>query len=111
MKEKIILGLTLCAMLFALCLSRSRRSSRTKIPRIGYLICGSICSGHCIRPLDPFRQGLRELRLCRGRKTFAHCLFRMGGKIKSSVSPQLAAELVRLKVDIMKVTADGPIPP
>src|SRR5262249_57071301 len=74
-----------------------------KIPRIGYLI-GQSRSTAAVR-IAPFRQGLRELGYVEGK----NIVIEWGSSEKKlGPLPALAAELVRLKVDII-VTA-GPIP-
>jgi len=101
MNRKITV-LTLCAMLLALCLP-ARAQQPKKIPRIGYLI-GQSRSTAAVR-IDPFRQGLRELGYVEGK----NIVIEWGSsEEKLGPLPALAAELVRLKVDII-VTA-GPIP-
>ena len=100
MNRKITV-LTLCAMLLALCASAAAQP--VKIPRIGYLI-GQSRSTASVR-IDPFRQGLRELGYVDGK----NIVIEWGSsEEKLDPLPALAAELVRLKVDII-VTA-GPIP-
>src|SRR5499426_2173936 len=101
MNRKITV-LTLCAMLLALCLP-ARAQQPKKIPRIGYLI-GQSRSTAAVR-IDPFRQGLRKLGYVEGK----NIVIEWGSsEEKLGPLPALAAELVRLKVDII-VTA-GPIP-
>jgi putative ABC transport system substrate-binding protein len=74
-----------------------------KIPRIGYLI-GQSRSTASVR-IDPFRQGMRELGYVEGK----NIVIEWGSsEQKVEALSALAAELVRLKVDII-VTA-GPIP-
>jgi putative tryptophan/tyrosine transport system substrate-binding protein len=67
-----------------------------KIPRIGYL------SGGGAR-IDAFRQGLRELAYVEGKNIIIEWRSAEG---KLDRLPALAAELVRLKVDVI-VTAGG----
>src|SRR5262245_57758358 len=93
MKEKIRV-LTLCAMLFALCASAEAQQPK-KIPRIGFLVPGS-ASGYAIL-VDAFRQGLRELGYVEGKNIIIEYRYTEG---KEGPLPELAAELVRLKVDI-----------
>ena len=63
MKEKIR-GLTLCAVLFALCIPADAQQP-TKIPRIGYL-AGSSPSTILAR-IEAFRKGLRDLGYVEGK--------------------------------------------
>ena len=101
MIKKIIL-LALCFLLFAPCFPT--QAQPTKIPRIGHLIViGSSLSPSSAR-LDPFRQGLRELGYVEGKNIIIEWRSAEG---KLDRVPALAAELVRLEVDVI-VTA-GPI--
>ncbi len=74
-----------------------------KVPRIGYLI-GTFPSVDSAR-IKPFRQGLRELGYVEGKNIIIEWRY---AEEKPERMSELAAELVRLKVDII-VTA-GPIP-
>jgi putative tryptophan/tyrosine transport system substrate-binding protein len=100
MKKKITV-LTLSAMLFALAFSVDAQQP-TKAPRIGYLTNTSL-SGNAART-EAFRQGLRELGYVEGKNIVIEWRY-LEGKPDRLLS--LAAELVRLKVDII-VTA-GPL--
>jgi putative ABC transport system substrate-binding protein len=81
-------------MLHALCCSAWAQQP-AKVPRIGILI-GSSASANAAR-IEAFRQGLRELGYVEG-KNFVIEFRSAEGKIDRF--PELAAELVRLKVDI-----------
>ncbi len=100
MKKKLTF-LTLCALLFALCWSAEAQQP-TKIPRIGYL-GGNSPSSNPDR-IEPFRQGLRELGYVEGKNIVIEWRHHEG---KLDRLPALAAELVRLKVDII-VTVGPP---
>jgi putative ABC transport system substrate-binding protein len=100
--RKKVMHLTLCAMLFELCISAHAQQS-AKIPRIGYLTAGSL-SAQSAR-INALRQGLRELGYVEGKNIVIEWRSTEG---KLDRLPALAAELVRLRVDII-VTA-GPIP-
>jgi putative tryptophan/tyrosine transport system substrate-binding protein len=100
MKIKIIL-LALCSLLLAPCSSVDAQQP-TKVPRIGYLTNTSL-SGNAART-EAFRQGLRELGYVEGKNIVIEWRY-LEGKPDRLLS--LAAELVRLKVDII-VTA-GPL--
>jgi len=99
MKKKIAV-LFHCAMLLALCLSVEAQQPK-KVPRIGYLIATSpsVISAR----IDAFRQGLRELGYVEGKSIVID--YRWAER-KLDRLPALAAELVRLNVDVI-VTA-GP---
>jgi ABC-type uncharacterized transport system substrate-binding protein len=74
-----------------------------KVPRIGFLsgVSPSTLSGR----VDSFRQGLRELGYVEGKNIVIEWRFAEG---KLDNLPALAAELVRLKVDVI-VTAAPPV--
>jgi ABC-type uncharacterized transport system substrate-binding protein len=90
-----VLCAALCAMLFALC-HPAEAQQPTKIARIGVLISGrpSIAS----RRIQAFKSGLRELGYVEGKNITLEYRY-AEGKVES-VS-DLAANLVRLKVDII----------
>ena len=100
MKKKLTV-LTLCAMLFALCVPVSAQQPK-KVSRIGYLI-GSSPSAYAART-EVFRQGLRELGYVEGKNIIIEYRYAEG---KFDRLPSLASELVRLKVDVI-VTGGGP---
>jgi putative ABC transport system substrate-binding protein len=102
MKRKITV-LALCAMLFALC-SSARAQQPKKIPRIGFLD-NSTASGSAVR-LEAFRQELIKLGWIEGKNFAIEYRF---AEQKLERLPELAAELVRLKVDLI-VTTGGPTP-
>ena len=95
---KKIVRVVLCTMLFALSLSAEAQQP-TKIPRIGYL--GAVSLSTNSARTDAFRQGLRELGYVEGKNIVIEWRSAEG---KLDRLPALAAELVRLKVDII-VTA------
>src|SRR4030095_14788805 len=93
--KKIITVLTLCAMLFALCFS-SEAQQPMKVPRVGYLSAPSR-SAQSARH-DAFRQGLRELGYMEGKNIVIEWRYAEG---QLERLPDLAAELVRLKVAVI----------
>ncbi|MGH7832102.1 MAG: ABC transporter substrate binding protein, partial [Candidatus Binatia bacterium] len=100
--SKKILYLALSALLCA-CLSAEAQQTK-KVPRIGFL--GAAASASALsRRLDAFRQGLRELGYVEGKNIVIEL---RSAEAKLDRLPALAAELVRLKVDVI-VTA-GPLP-
>ena len=101
MKKKIT-ALTLCAMLLALYASAAAQQP-TKIPRIGYLGAASL-SAMAARN-EAFRQGLRELGYVEGKNIVIEWRYADG---KFDRLPTLAAELVRLKVDVIVTAAALP---
>ena len=96
-----VLCLALCAMLFALSYSASAQQP-AKVPRIGYLSALSP-SAESSR-LQGFRQGLRDLGYVDGKNIIIESRFAEG---KLDRFPGLAAELVRLKVEVI-VTGGSP---
>ena len=96
MKRKITI-LTLCAMLFALCGSVDAQQPG-KIFRLGFLD-GSTASGMA-GLLDAFRQELNRLGWIDGKTITIEYRF---GEQQNERLPELAAELVRLKVDLIVV--------
>ena len=99
MSNKIIC-LALSAMLFALSLSAEAQQP-TKIPRIGYLGFGSPST--IPDRIEAFRQGLRELGYVEGKNIIIEWRHAEG---KADRLPSLAAELLRLKVEI--IVTNGP---
>jgi ABC-type uncharacterized transport system substrate-binding protein len=94
MKKKITV-LSLCAMLLALCVSAEAQQP-TKIPWIGFL--GVSSASTLAARIEAFRQGLRELGYVEGKSIVIEYRWAEG---KFDRLPALAAELVRLKVDII----------
>src|SRR5262249_46762875 len=96
MKRKVTV-LTLSAMLFALCGSVDGQQTG-KVARIGYLDSGT-ASGSAVL-LDAFRQELRKLGWSEGKNITIEYRF---AEQKPERTPELAADLVRLKVDLIMV--------
>ena len=96
MSQKI-LCFALSAMLLALCFPAEAQQPK-KGPRIGYQSAGS--SGE---REEAFRQGLRELGYVEGQNIVIEWRFAQG---KPDQVPRNAAELVRLKVDV--IVTGGP---
>ena len=95
--NKTTFGFIVCAMLFALCFSVEAQQPK-KIPRIGYL--GG--PPPLLDRREAFLQGLRELGYLEGKNIIIEW---RSGEGKSERVPALAAELVRLKVDV--IVTDG----
>jgi len=100
---KKVIGLALGALLFVLSVS-AHAQQPGKIPRIGFLDNGT-ASGTAVL-LEPFRQELSKLGWVEGKNIAIEYRF---AEQKSERLPELAAELVRLKVDLI-VTSGGPTP-
>ncbi len=99
--SKNVMRLTLCAMLFTLCVPAAAQQT-IKVARIGFLV-GSSPSASAAR-IEAFRQGLRELRYVEGKNVVIEW---RSAEENLDRLPALAAELVRLKVDVI-VTAGAP---
>jgi ABC-type uncharacterized transport system substrate-binding protein len=99
MKNKIAV-LAICAMLFALCFSVEAQQA-TKVPRIGYLSVSSPSAN--VGRIEAFRQGLRELGYVEGKNIVIEWRYAEG---KFDRLPTLAAELVRLKIEV--IVTSGP---
>jgi ABC-type uncharacterized transport system substrate-binding protein len=102
MRKKISL-LALCAMLFALC-SFADAQQTGKIYRIGYLDT-SVASGMAVL-LDAFRQELSKLGWIEGKNINIEYRFAEQNNERLAA---LAAELVRLKVDLIVASGIGPV--
>jgi ABC-type uncharacterized transport system substrate-binding protein len=100
MRQKII-GFALSTLLLALC--GSAEAQQTKVPRIGYLLSGSP-STTTPEFREAFIQGLRDLGYVEGTNIAIEYRWAQG---KLDRLPELAAELVRLKVDIILAPNSG----
>ena len=104
MKRKVTF-LALCAMLFALCFSAEAQQPK-KVPRIGYLSSSDPATESARS--EAIRLALRERGYIEGQNIAIEYRYAEG---KRDRFPELAAELVRLKVDIIVVAggnADDP---
>lgn len=99
MNKKIVLWLL--ATVFVAAASLSEAQNPAKVPRIGYLSAGPSGSSPNI---EAFRQGLRALGYAEGQTIAIEYRYAAG---KHDRLPNLAADLVRLKVDII-VTDSSP---
>jgi putative ABC transport system substrate-binding protein len=102
MKKKIVF-LTLCAMLLALSGFAEAQQPSAKVPRIGFLSPQS--ESRSADRAEAFRKGLRDLGYSEGKNIVIE--YRWANGINDRL-PDLAAELVRLKVDVI-VTSGGTI--
>jgi putative tryptophan/tyrosine transport system substrate-binding protein len=93
--RKEVIGFALCAMLFALSVSAEAQQPK-KIPRIGYL--SAVSRSTNATRVEAFRQGLSELGYVEGKNIVIEWRYAEG---KLDRVPALAAELVRLKVDVI----------
>ncbi len=87
-------GLLVVVVLLVGCVGMAEAQQPGKIPRIGYLVPRSALETR----EEAFRQGLRDLGYVEGKNIIVEYRFAEG---KSERLPELAAELVRLKVDVI----------
>jgi ABC-type uncharacterized transport system substrate-binding protein len=97
-----IFCVALSTMLFALSFPAAAQQPK-KVPRIGFL-SGASSSAVASRT-EAFRQGLRELGYVEGKNIVIEWRYAEG---KLDRLPALAAELVRLKVDVIVSSAPSP---
>ncbi len=85
-------------LLLAAPLAAVTAQPREKVPRVGYLTAGSHADQGRQRRFEAFRQGLRELGYAEGRNITIESRWAEG---KDDRYPTIAADLVRLKVDVI----------
>src|SRR5262249_26364612 len=100
MNRRKLGSFALCAMLLVLGFPADAQQP-AKVPRIGYLV-GASLSTNAAR-IEAFRHGLRELSYVEGKNIVIDWRSAEG---KSNRLPELAADLVRLKVDV--IVTGGP---
>jgi putative ABC transport system substrate-binding protein len=96
--RKTVISFTLCAILFALC-HPVEAQQPTKIPRIGYLAAGDPATEST--RAEAIRLAMRERGYIEGQNIATEYRYAEG---KLDWFPELAAELVRLKVDVIVVS-------
>src|SRR5215831_5401532 len=94
MKKKIP-GFAICALLLVFCLPVQAQPSK-KVPRVGILIADSASTS--TTRIEAFRQGLRDLGYVEGPNITLEYRFAEGVNDRF---PNLASELVQLKVDVI----------
>ena len=99
--SKSLFSIALCVVLLALCASAEAQQTG-KTFRIGFLDRGTAASAvH----LDAFRRELNKLGWVEGKSLIIEYRFAEG---KTERLPELGAELVRLKVDLIVATGSEP---
>jgi putative tryptophan/tyrosine transport system substrate-binding protein len=101
--SRSVFGFTLCALLVALSVFAEAQQPK-KVPRIGYLAPGDAATDSA--RAEGIRLALRERGYIEGQNIAIEYRYAEG---KPDRYPELAAELVRLKVDII-VVAGGELP-
>src|SRR5678816_4898087 len=99
MKKAAVPSILVAVVLLALEVTAEAQQAK-KVPRIGILFIGSRNQPH----LDSFELGLRERGYTEGKNIAFEYRYAEG---RQDRLPELAAELVRLKVDVIVVTADS----
>jgi ABC-type uncharacterized transport system substrate-binding protein len=102
MNQKVILSLLAASVL--ICFQLAEAQQAEKVPRIGYL-SQLDPAGESTRS-EPFRLALRELGYIEGQNIATEYRYAEG---KLDRLPELAAELVRLKVDVIVTGGDNPV--
>jgi len=92
----------LCAMLLVLC-AVAEAQQQKKIPRIGFLAINSVSAS--APSVEAFRLGLRQLGYVEGQNILIEWRYADG---RSDRLPDLAAELVRIKIDVIVTSATSP---
>jgi putative ABC transport system substrate-binding protein len=101
MGGKIFVWLLATLLLTTVCPAEAQQPA--KVPRIGLLYSVSVSSG--APRIEAFRQGLRELGYVEGKSILLEDRY---ADSKEDRVPALAAELVRLKVDVIVTSNSGP---
>ena len=101
MNKRKLGSFALVASFFALCFSAEAQQP-TKIPRVGYLVANFPSTNPARN--EAFRQALRELGYVEGKNILIEPRYTEG---KLDRLPALAAELVRLKVDVIVTGGAG----
>jgi ABC-type uncharacterized transport system substrate-binding protein len=98
-------GIVVFAVTFAMCGAVARAQQPAKVSRIGFLSAASPSSMSA--RVEAFRQGLRELGYVEGKNIVIESRYAEGKLDRLS---ELAAELVRLKLEV--IVSGGPaVPP
>src|SRR3989338_10744107 len=101
MRKKVILLLTFAFILASAQLAEAQQAK--KVPRIGYLFTGSRSFVPASSTFNAFLQGLHELGYIEGKNIAIEYRYAEG---KPNRYPELASELVRLKVDVIFTSSD-----
>ena len=102
-RRKSFVGLLVIVLLVTVSLCQAQQAG--KVPRLGILLPWSPASEVSLSFLKAFRQGLHELDYAEGRNLAVEYRYADG---ESRRFPDLAAKLVRLKVDVIVTTAGTP---
>ena len=98
-----VAGFALCALFFALCVSTAAQQPKN-VPRLGFLSPGDAASEST--RIQAIRLSLRKLGYAEGQNIAFEYRY---AERKVDRFPELLAELVRLKVDIIVTTGGAPV--
>ena len=101
MRKKVILLLMFAFILASVHLAEAQQAK--KVPRVGYLFTGSRSFAPASSTFKAFLQGLHELGYIEGKNIAIEYRYAEG---KPNRYPELASELVRLKVDVIFTSSD-----
>jgi ABC-type uncharacterized transport system substrate-binding protein len=96
-------GIVALVIAFAMCGTVAVAQHTAKVPRIGFLI--AVSPSTLSARVDAFREGLRQLGYVEGKNIVVEYRYAEGNRDRLN---ELAAELVRLKVDV--IVSAGPPP-
>ena len=100
MKKVVLLPILVVAVLLALGVTAEAQQPK-KIAKIGYLLPSTPAAAAHL--LEAFRQGLRELGYVEGKTLVLELRY---GEARTERLPELARELVGLKVDVIVTATD-----
>jgi len=103
-QNRKLVGIVALAVILAICEARAEAQQPKKIPLIGYLAGASLSAASA--RTKAFRQGLRELGYVEGKNIVIEWRSAEGKRDRQRA---LAAELVRLKVDVIVARGSGDI--
>ncbi len=101
MERKIVIWLLITVLLATV--SSAEAQQAKKVPRVGYLFTGSRSFAPASSTVKAFLQGLHDLGYIEGKNIAIEYRYAEG---KPDRYPELASELVRLKVDVIFTSSD-----
>jgi len=104
--SKAVIGLALCAMLFALSFPAEAQQPKKVVPLIGYLSSNLPARASDSSRIETIRLALRERGYIEGQNIAFEYRYAEGKRERYA---ELAAELVRLKADIIVVAGGAPL--
>ena len=102
--RKTVIGVALSAMLFVLCLPAAAQQPK-KVARIGFVTSAGNPNSPGLR-VEAFQRGMRELGYVEGKNILVEYRYVEG---KTERVPEIVAELVQLKVDVLVLLSLGSV--